>query len=141
MNTELTHESRKIADKKSRTMECDQNAFFFGMIYALTNPELLAAQGLSNMVWVIESEKRPTLGGYYYCLIDTKNDCIVKTIVEWSEFKNGEHTYYDWDFEGIEHLQGFSEEAEVIKWLDESNTQRLYTKEQVDNIVKPSLVS
>jgi hypothetical protein len=69
--------------------------------------------------WIKTSEREPSIGGYYYCKIDTKSDAIVSTIVEWAEFSNGDHKYYDWDFEGIQHFNGFGEDAEVIEWLDE----------------------
>lgn len=74
-------------------------------------------EGKQAGVWV---KSDPKIGDYYYCKVDTKQDCIVKTIVEWGKFKNGEYEYYDWDLQNVSHFGDFGEDAEVIEWLDET---------------------
>jgi hypothetical protein len=70
--------------------------------------------------WTKASEREPSIGDYYYCKVDTKQDCIVKTVVEWGEHKNGEFKYNDWDLDNVAHFGDFGEDAEVIEWLSES---------------------
>lgn len=63
------------------------------------------------------TEKEPTIGDCYYCIVDTKQDCLVKTLVDWVQYPNGN---YDWDLKNVQHFGNFGEDAEVIEWLDES---------------------
>jgi len=70
--------------------------------------------------WTKASEREPSIGDYYYCKVDTKQDCIVKTVVEWGEHRNGDFKYNDWDLDNVSHFGDFGEDAEVIEWLDES---------------------
>lgn len=72
-------------------------------------------------VWV-KAHIKPKIGDCYYCKVDTCDDNILKTIVEWAEFSNGNHKYYDWDLKNVQHFPGFNEEAHVIEWLDESHS-------------------
>jgi hypothetical protein len=124
------------------------NAFNEGAEVALTTTSIYMAAGLTEVTplegrksadckWIKTSDKEPYIGGYYYCKIDTKNDAIVSTIVEWAEFSNGDHKYYDWYFEGIQHFNGFGEDAEVIEWLDEEYANQFrtpLTDEEMDKL-------
>lgn len=74
------------------------------------------------MKWIKTSERLPKLGDYYYCKVDTKQDSITRTIVEFGDHKNGEFTYQDWDLKNVAHFGDFGEDAEVIEWLDESSS-------------------
>ena len=69
------------------------------------------------MKFINVNEKVPVLGDFYYCKVDTKQDCIIKTVVEFAKFQNGN---YDWDLKNVTHFNEFGEDAEVIEWLDES---------------------
>lgn len=68
------------------------------------------------MKFISTKQRLPSIGDYYYVKIDTKQDSILRTICEWSEYPNGN---YDWDFKGIQHFPGLKEDAEVVEWLDE----------------------
>ena len=66
--------------------------------------------------WVNVKNREPKLGGYYFCKIDTKQDCIVEGIVEYFKYPNGN---MDWDLgDSLTHTN-LGENAEVIEWLDE----------------------
>lgn len=69
------------------------------------------------MKFIDVNERVPVLGDYYYCKVDTKQDCIIKTVVEFTKFQNGN---YGWDLENVTHFNEFGEDAEVIEWLDEN---------------------
>jgi len=71
-----------------------------------------------NNGWVSVKDRLPEIGDYYYVKIDTKNDNVLKTIVEWGKFRNGN---YDWDFKNVSHFgSSINEDSDVIEWLDES---------------------
>jgi len=77
------------------------------------------------MEWIKTNEREPISGDFYYCKVDTKRDNILKTIVEWVKYPNGN---YDWDLKNVEHLGNeIGEESEVIEWLDEDNIFLLIT--------------
>ncbi len=99
----------------------DTTPFLKSRIYAAMQ-EWASLQTPSNEKygWVKASEREPKIGDYYYCKVDTKQDCIVKTIVEWGKHKNGEFEYDDWDLDNVAHFGDFGEDADVIEWLDES---------------------
>jgi hypothetical protein len=69
-------------------------------------------------IW-ISSKVNPLIGDYYYCQVETKQGGILKTIVEWGEFKHGKTPYWDWDLKNVQHFGKLNEEAEVIMWLFE----------------------
>lgn len=92
------------------------------------------------MKFINVTERVPALGDYYYCKVDTKQDCIVKTVVEFSKFPNGN---YDWDLENTVYSDEFGEESEVIEWLDENYEEPMikaeYETENKDHALSKSL--
>ena len=68
------------------------------------------------MEFININDRLPSIGGYYYVKIDTKQDSILSTICEWAAYPNGN---YDWDYKNIQHFPGLREDAEVMEWLDE----------------------
>ena len=78
---------------------------------------------VTGMRWV---KADPKIGDYYYCKIDTKQDAVIKVIVEWAEYTKGETSYWDWDLDHAQdiHGNGLPVDAEVIEWLDESTPQQ-----------------
>lgn len=96
------------------------------------------------MKWIDVKERQPKLGDYYYCMVDTNQDNIIKTIVEWGKYPNDN---YDWDLKNVQHFGDFGERAEVIAWLDEKTdnlekltSNLLYLDISNINICKDSII-
>lgn len=82
------------------------------------------------MKFINVNERVPVIGDYYYCKVDTKQDCIIKTVVEFAKFPNRN---YDWDLKNVTHFNEFGEDAEVVEWLDETE-QTVTPRQFVDKI-------
>lgn len=81
--------------------------------------------------WVKASERNPPIGHYYFCRVDTKQEDVVETIVEWAVHHNGKFPYMDWDLKNVQHFGDFGEEASVIEWLEKVPTHQPESEEQL----------
>ena len=92
------------------------------------------------MKFINVNEKLPRVGDFYYCKVDTHKDCVIKTMVEFEKFPNGN---YDWDLKNTVYFDEFSEDAEVIEWLDENYEEPMisaeYETETKDHAITKSL--
>ena len=75
---------------------------------------------LDNPSWIKVETRNPKIGDWYYCKVDTKEDCILRTIVEFYEYADGR---YDFNLNSVNHFPGFKEDAKVIEWLRELTFQ------------------
>jgi hypothetical protein len=79
------------------------------------------------MQWVKAEQQEPKIGDYYYCKIWDDYSQERKAIVEWAEKRNGEHKYYDWCLSDLDSWYGVREETKVVEWLDESESEPLFS--------------